>query len=677
MATIVFGAVAGNWSDGTKWVGGVAPTAADDAQLTVTSANCTIDGTSGSPNLCRSLNCTGYTNTLTHASAKQLNIGDASGGALTIVAGMTYAPSGTAVINFASTTTGNHIKWGGKDIPSLTFDGVGGGWVFDDAPAGVSVAPVVTITNGAVDFNGKNITGGLSSSNSNTRSITFGTMTWTLGGAGTSQNFDIGTTTGLTISSANLTIANTSTTASASTITTGGTYLALTSTALTTGRLTITGSPTFGTVTLSMGATTKTTTSGYILGGNLTVTGTFTANGNTTLLRNFIYSDTLGTPRTITAATVSVTHTDLRDIVGAGAGSWNFSGLTTTANGDAGGNSGITFTTAKDCYLKVNANANWSASNWFTASGGSSAIVPAMPLIHDRTHIDSGTGFTVSRTITLDEPRLPSVDWTGAANTPAFATSTAYEAYGSIILISGMTHTGGYSLDGGALTWPASSTITLNAPGGTYSLASNFTSSAGITTTAGTLAEAGFTANVTAINVNGGTWSGSGAITGTTCTVAGGTFTPGATLTLTGALAVSSGILNMNGNQITGHTTATISGTGTLNLSGQLNGSGAISVTGGTITDSGASGELKGTTASFSGGTSAIRKMTLSSTFAMSATANLTLNPGTYVYVTSWTQTGTTHTLTYNGTAQHLNGTLTVTAAAAAGLAAARVFTGF
>ncbi len=158
-------------------------------------------------------------------------------------------------------------------------------------------------------------------------------------------------------------------------------------------------------------------------------------------------------------------------------------------------------------------------------------------------------------------------------------------------------------------------------------------------------------------------------ITGTTYTQSGGTNTLGGTLTLTGALAVSGGTLNMNSNTITGHTTATISSTGTLNLSGQLNGSGAFSQTGGTITDSGASGEIKGTTVAFSGGTTALRKMTASSTFQISSTANVTFNPGTSTWVTSFTETGTTHSLTYNGTATNINGTLTVSAPPTTGYA--------
>ncbi len=667
--------VAGTWSNSSGGASnGLVPTAAIDCVLDASSGAVTIDGTSGSPNLCRSLDCTGFTGTLTHGASKQLNVGDGTTGAFKLVSGMTYGPSSTATVKFVSTTTGNNITWGTKNPPgTVTFDGVGGGWQFQDAP-GTGNAGTITLTNGAVDFNSKNVTSYLSSNNSNTRTLTFGTLTWTIPDNGLAGGWDLGTTTGLTCNPANVTIVDASTTTNQTFAGGGLSYLSFSCTTLTTATITISGNNTFGTLTLSMGATTKGATSGYSISGTQTVSGTFTANGNSTILRNFIYGTTIGTAATISAATVSVTHTDFRDITGAGAGSWNFSGLTTTANGNAGGNSGITFTAPKNCYMKTAVSVNWSGSNWFTASGGSSAIVPAMPLVHDSVFFDANSVTAGSKTITLDEPRVPGMDWTNIANSPTFATgSTAWESYGSLILVSALTHSGSgtatfmgrgsFTLDGGSTTWPTSSIITLNAPGGTLSIARNFVSNAPITVTNGTFAENGFTANLTAITINGGAWSGSGAITGTTCTVSGGTFTLGGTLTLTGALAVSSGTLNMNGNQITGHTTTTISSTGTLNLSGQLNGSGLISVTGGTITDAGASGELKGTTCSFSGGTSAIRKMTLTSTFAISSTAALTLNPGTYTYVTSWTETGTTKTFAINGTLTETGGVKTVTAA--------------
>ncbi len=668
-----------NWSDGTAWTPNGTPTAADDLTFPAASTGTlTIDGTSGAPNLCRSVDFTGFGGTLTHASAKQLNVGDGTAGAFKLVAGMTYAPNAGSSLKFVSTTTGNNITTAGKTMGPIAFDGVGGAWQLQDNFVGVNSAAnyTVTLTNGSFDINGKTCTNfSLSSSNSNTRSLTLGAASITLHASALTPIWDIGTSSGITLSAASSTITFSTTTISQAFNGGGLTYGTVTSTTPTTATITISGSNSYTNLTLTLANATKSTTSGYAItaGTTQTVSSAFTANGNTTTLRNFIYSTIPGTAVTISANTATSTHTDFRDIAATGAASWNFSALTTTANGDCGGNSGISFTAPKNCFAKTATSQAWTASIWFTSSGGSTPIVPAVPLPHDLAFFDANSITAGSVTINLSFPRIPSTDWTNVANSPAFVIQAIFEVYGSLILTSSMSHTGGfaasfcgrssYFLDGGTLTWPSSSVITLSAPTGTLSLARNFSSSSGVTISVGTWDENGFTSSVGAINVNGGVWSGSGAVTGTACTVAGGTFTLGGILTLTNAIAISSGTLNMNGYQITGHTTATISSTGILNLSGQLNGSGAISVTGGTIIDSGAAGELKGTTASFSGGTSTIRKMTLSSTFAISSTANLTLNPGTFTYVTSWTETGTTKTFAINGTLSETGGVKTVTAA--------------
>ncbi len=680
MATILINAAGGNWSAGGTWVGGIAPTAASDVDYSALTGTLTVDGTSGAPNLCRSFTATACVGTLAQASAKQINVGDGTAGAFKLVTGLTYAPSATSLIKFVSTTTGNNITSAGKFLPPLTFDGVGGGWQLQD-DLGTQTNIVITLTNGALDTNGKTVGANVSvtafsSSNSNTRSLTLGATTWNLAG-NAATIWDIGTSTGMTLSAASSTLVFANTT-NAQTFNGGGlTYGTVTSTVLTTGKIAFTGANTFGTLTTSIAGSTKTTTSGYIFpsGVTTTVTGTFTAAGNTLLLRNFLYSDTVGTAATISAGTFTITNTDLRDITKAGAGSGNISATSSsTGNGDCGGNTGWTFQAPRNVFMKTAVSVNWSAANWFTTSGGSTAAVPPLPLCHDTAIFDVNSVTAGGKTITLDQPRISGFTWSGVANTPVFAQgSTEYEVYGGVIFVSGMSVTGtgqvdlsgrgAFSLDGGTLTLPTGAIVNVNAPTGTYTLSRALTINANLTVTNGTLALGGFNFNAAthSININGGVVSGTGTISaGQTYTQTGGTVALGGTMTLGGAFALSGGTLNMNGNQITGHTTATISSTGTLNLSGQLNGSGAFSITGGTITDSGTSGELKGTTMSFSGGTSAIRKMTASSTFAISSTAALTFNPGVSTWVTSFTETGTTHSLTYNGKATNINGTLTV-----------------
>jgi fibronectin-binding autotransporter adhesin len=149
MATRTISAAGGTraWSDLLSWTEAAVPTAADDVVATALSGNLTIDGTSGSPSLCRSADFTGYVGTLTQGSGATLNIGDASGGSLIIVAGMTYSPNTGGVINFVSTTTGNTITPAGKTLPQLVFNGSGGAWSISAALSCRSIITTVgTVT---------------------------------------------------------------------------------------------------------------------------------------------------------------------------------------------------------------------------------------------------------------------------------------------------------------------------------------------------------------------------------------------------------------------------------------------------------------------------------------------------------------------------------------------------
>lgn len=639
-----------NWSATGAWVEGIVPTASDDVVFSSNTAGSilVIDGTSGSPSLCKSIDTTGYTRTITLASGKELDVGTSTSGAFKLTAGMTFSPSASSTIKFVSTTTGNNITTGGYANLIMVFDGVGGGWQFQDNIAG---GCFVGLTNGSVDINGKTVGSSVtatffSSSNSNTRSLTLGAATWHLGN-GTGTSWDITTSTGMTLSAASSTIIMDSTSTSQTFSGGGLTYGTFTGTALTSGTTTILGANTFGTLTLSLAGGTPNITTGYSLGANQTVTGTFTANGFNNADRTFIYSNTIGTPRTISAATVTVTNADFRDITGAGAGNWNLSGVT-GGGGDCGGNSGITFNTPKNCYMKTAVSANWSLNTlWFTSSGGSTNITPATPLPQDTAIIDVNSVTAGSKTITLDVPRFPTTNFTGVANTPALAQNASTggsECYGSLTLVSGMTHTGGtnitfagrgsFTIDGGTLTWPATDTIIINTTSGsTYTLARNLTSSSGLTMTSGTFALGGFNWNGTVFTINGGAISGTGTLTGTTYTQTGGTVTLGGTMTLTGATAISGGTLDMNGQAETGATTLAVSGSGTLNLSGQFLCSSTITVSGGTVANTGSAGELKtsGNSAiTFSGGTSTVQKITEvgTSNIVVSGTGTLIIPPG-------------------------------------------------
>ncbi len=683
------------WSLTTTWAEGAVPTASDDVVFStnVASSTLVIDGTSGSPSLCRSIDTTNYTRTITFGSTAVLAVGTSTSGAFKMTAGMTFSPANGALVKFVSTTTGNNITWGGYVFSDTTYDGVGGGWQWQDTyPA--SSTRTVTLTNGALDTNSQAINNAqiFSSSNSNTRSLTLGTTTWILP-SNQATPWNIATSTGMTLSAASSTITLGNATISSTFAGGGLTYGTFTSTALTTATTTFTGANTFGTLTLSMAGTTKNTTSGYVFpaGVTTTVTGTFTAAGNNLILRNFLYSSTLGTAATISAGTFTISNTDLRDITKAGAGSGVISATSSsTGNGDCGGNTGWTFQAPRNVYMKTAVSVNWSAANWFTASGGSTAAVPPLPLCHDTAIFDSLSVTAGSKIITNDQPRISGFDFTGVANTPAFASgSSEFETYGSAVLVSGMTHTGtggmdlvgrgSFTLDGGTLTWPATSQIcmgsfavSLGATSSTYSLARNITSSNGLSVTQGTLLLNGHNWSGTFLQIVGTTSgiSGTGTLAATgSYSQSGGTVTLGGTMTIGTTVGLTGGTLDMNGFGETGCTSLAVSGSGTLNLSGQFLCSTTITVSGGTVANTGASGELKTTGNSaitFSGGTSSPKKITstnasgpniiVSSTGTLSMPASSSINwtgvgifevsGATAIFTTAGPITGTANTLT-------------------------------
>jgi hypothetical protein len=106
-------------------------------------------------------------------------------GSLNLSATTTVTATANA-INFISTQAGNTITTNGVAINRpVTFNGVGGGWQLSGAMS-IGATRTLTLTNGALDLNSQTLSTGLfSSSNSNTRSILFGTGNITTTGSGT------------------------------------------------------------------------------------------------------------------------------------------------------------------------------------------------------------------------------------------------------------------------------------------------------------------------------------------------------------------------------------------------------------------------------------------------------------------------------------------------------------
>ena len=126
-------------------------------------------------------------------------------GNLTVSATMTWS-SGTSTTTFGGTTGTQVITTNGVALNSpFTVAGVGGTVQFADnfSMAGASDR-TLTLTDGTLDANNKNVTcGAFSSSNSSVRTLTMGSGTWTITG-NAATIWDTATSTNLTITGGNI-----------------------------------------------------------------------------------------------------------------------------------------------------------------------------------------------------------------------------------------------------------------------------------------------------------------------------------------------------------------------------------------------------------------------------------------------------------------------------------------
>ena len=155
----------------------------------------------------------------------------------------------------------------------------------------------------------------------------------------------------------------------------------------------------------------------YISNDNLTITGTFTSTGfNAGGKRSLVAASSWGTTRPIEAANVNITNTVFRCITAAGTANWDIS---TGINGDAGGNTGITFTAPATNYW-VDDFGNWSdLAHWAAASGGVGGT-GRVPLPQDTAVFDANSIPEPSRTITVDMFYLCNIYAAGITNNPTF-----------------------------------------------------------------------------------------------------------------------------------------------------------------------------------------------------------------------------------------------------------------
>ena len=359
---------------------------------------------------------------------------------------LTFQGGGTQTITSAGKTFSGPI----------TIDTYGGTVQLADA---LNIgANTLTVTNGTFTTAGYAVTaGGMSSNNSNVRTINLGASTVTVN---SSSAFTFTNTTNLTFNAGTSTInagpeaANNQVTVDAGpglsfyNMRVEGSSLVASS---------ILGANTFNNLTIVCRSFIDTPMA-YTFNANQTVNGTLTVSGVSATKRVFIRSNTLGTQRTITAASIAATDCDFRDIAIAGAAS----GASPTRAGDCGGNSGITFPAPKTVYWNLAGAYNyWSFTGWATSSGGAPAV-NNFPLAQDTAVFDNA-----GAAVTVDIQTTWNIGTVDASNrTSAMSLQATSSNFGGAVVYGDWKFGAGITFNSG--------TIPLNfAKNGTQTITSN------------------------------------------------------------------------------------------------------------------------------------------------------------------------------------------------------------
>jgi hypothetical protein len=419
-------------------------------------------------------------------------------GSLSWSANTIWQPTGTITFN---ATTSKTVSTNNINISApIVFNGVGGSWTLGST---FRTSSSITLTNGTFDTSSSgNYSVSAStfiSSNTNTRTINLNSSTMTLSAASSSA-LNLGVAINLTFNGASSQINLSNATSGISSPNSGLTFGALNFTSAALSSAAITGGNTFD--TLSFAARTSVGIGTVTFNANQTI-GTLTLNaGTTAAYRTFLASTLIGTPRTlaVTTLTAGAADYDFRDIAITGAAA----PLSVTRAGDCKGNSGITFPTAKTSYYASAAGGNigqaspgvWSLSNNGTPDDTAfplaqdTIIFPQSPTLYP----SSGQTVTINATYNLG-----SIDTTLRTSFLTINTSSAVNLYGSLIRgssfinissSSAVTYCGRTTQTISLLGSNFGATITINSPGGTFLLGSNFASSSGggaVTFVSGTL----------------------------------------------------------------------------------------------------------------------------------------------------------------------------------------------
>ena len=475
-----------NWSASSGGATGASvPTAADnvffDANSNVGTGAFTVT-MAVSPRVCNDFTASGLDGMMTLAGT---GIGLTVSGSLDWPS-TNFTRTYTGTTTFNATTTGKTITARVAFNGAVTFDGAGGGWTLGAVLN--TTSQTITITRGTFDTSTSNfgvICGGISSSNSNARTINFN---GSLISTSLSTAIGFSTSTNLTFNAGTSTINVGSTVANFN----GGnqTFYNVSFTSGNASNPSISGTNTFNNLTFASRTSTGITEIDFF--ANQTINGTLTLNaGTASAYRTMLSSSTIGTQRTLTcAAIVGGTDYDFRDINIDGAAS----PIAPTRAGDCGGNNGITFPAAKTVYYRATGSANWGATVagvWSATSGGA-ADATQFPLAQDTAVFPAATYPASGATTSInDNYNIGTIDMSlRTTNTMGLASPNSLTIYGNWINGTGITISGT-----GAITFAGRTTqqltsagrsftqaFTVNSPSGTVQLQDAFTTGTTVTT---------------------------------------------------------------------------------------------------------------------------------------------------------------------------------------------------
>ena len=478
---------------GTKWsatsggAGGASvPTSADDVFFNAASGAGTVTIAGGNLGA-RSINCTGFTGTITGFNPITVS------GSVTLAAAMTWTHDNTVTFNGTGTLT-----TAGKLFSSIVITGATTVLTLGDN-FNQATSRSITVTQGTFNTANFNVNAGtLISSNSNTRTINLGSSTLTLAG------ISFTTTTGLTFNGGTSLINIAQSGATFISTTTGPipvfnnvSFTILGSTATTIG-----GSSVFNNLSFTAPASAGVGIVNFDAGTVQTINGTLSTTGTAGNRRVWFRSTTYGISTSLVVNSApGLTDADFRDVIVTG----TVAPISGTRIGDLRGNSGIVFSTPKTVFRYD--GGSWAANQWTTVSGSLGGVsTDNFPLAQDTAIINQATR-TVLGAVVMDSaiPYCGTVDM--SARTSAFTLSVQdfQTVYGDWINGSGITisSVSNFTFSGRNTQTITSagkafnSTVIVDTYGGTVILGDAYTSSGSLfNVTNGTFDTAGFSMGV-------------------------------------------------------------------------------------------------------------------------------------------------------------------------------------